>query len=276
MKVIFKLIYFLNLFKNLDSSILIILLCYFYFVHKHWDYFTQDFVCFGQLIFSNLNVAIIVFWSLIFVQGQLLASIVLVSEMLVWHIRLWQLQHQIECYKKRVTACPKILYIARSFKKLAIYIFKIAPMFGNLFLVYIAASMPFNGFFTIDILIGKKDRFAMNLFKYAFLAQQIFGLLIVHFTIATNNSKLSKSIYQIMQIPFHHQISKMKKIRLNLFIEDFYTNSKIGVRYGMLGLITLFAFTKVRFYLKFIFSLKLNFLLFIVCIVLWRIHYVFL
>ena len=257
-------------------SLLIIALSYLYFVHKHWNYFTQDIVCFGQLLFSYLSAALMLFWCFLFIHVHILASVVILSEMLVWHTQLWQLEHQIYCYNKRITRCPRIFYITRTFKKIAIYIFKIGPMFGNVFLVYIVANMPINGLFIMDILIGNKDRLIFDLFKYGFLFSQILGLLIVHFAIARNNSKLSKSIYQIMQIPFHHRISKMKKIHLNLFIQDFYTNSKIGVRYGMLGLITLFAFTKVRFYLKFIFPLKLNFLLFIVCIVLWRIHYVFL
>ena len=251
-------------------------LIYFYFVHKCWDNFTQDIVCFSHLLFSILNLALMLSWVNVFVHGHILASVVLLSEMLVWHIQLWQLQHQIKCFKKRMTVCLRISYITRTFKMIAIYIFKTGPMFGNVFLVYIAANMPFNGLFTMDILIGKKERLILNCFKYGFIFQQIFGMLIIHFAIARNNSKLSKSIYQIVQIPFHHRIPKMKKVRLNLFIEDFYTNNKIGIHYGMFGMITLFAFSKVRFYFEFFFLLKLNLLLFIVSIILWRIHYVFL
>ena len=235
----------------LELSITCFTLCYIYYIHRHWDYFSRDINSLGMLLFSNLNFALVIFWCFLFVHGHLIASIVLLSEMLVWNIQLWQLQHQIDCYNQRMPCCPRASYITRTFKKIAIYIFKTGPMFGNFFLAYIPANMPFNGFFTIDILIGKKERLILNSTKYGFLFQQIFGMFIVHFAIARNNSKLSKSIYQIMKIPFHHRISKMQKIRLNLFIEDFYTDNKIGVHYGMFGLITLSAFSKVRFQISF-------------------------
>ena len=146
-----------------------------------------------------------------------------------------------------LSCCLRASYITRTFKKIAIYIFKIRPLFGNFFLVYMSANMPFNGLLIMDILIVKKNRFLLDFFKYGFIFHQIVGMLIVHLAIARNNNKLTKFTYQIMRIPFHHRFSKRKRIHLQLFIQDFFTNNKIGVRYGMFGLITLFAFTKVRF-----------------------------
>ena len=170
-------------------------------------------------------------------------------EMWIWKIQLWQLDQIIVKYSSSKSTNSSIAFIMTVHKKFVKQVMKVSPLIGKIFFAYLSLNIPFNGLFTMNILMDNHETLISKLLEIIFVSQQIIVIFIVHYLIAKNNEKLWQLSKQISKIPFLHPLDSKTRIKLNIFIQNINTANKIGISYWIFGNVSFTALFKVC-YLK--------------------------
>ena len=209
---------------------------------KYLSFFTSNWINISLLLVSILESI------LYFITTFLVAHIFnhvgwnSFTELMIWKIRLWQVEYTINSFIKHHH--PPISYVMFIYKRTLQYVFNINPLYGEVFIVYLATNFPINVLFVMDLIFGVGGELFRLIATFVIISQ-ILIIFLFHFLTANRNSQLNSQSKQILKLPFHHKFNSNNKFRLNLFIQTFHSKRKYGITYGRFGLITLFAFSKV-------------------------------
>ena len=226
----------------IDILSIIIICVHFNLLWKYRSFFTSNFFNLPLLMISILASILYHITTFLIVHSFVFVCLNAFAEVMIWKIRLWQVEYTIDSFLKR--QYPPITYVMFIYKKTMQYIFDINPIYGEVFIVYLATNLPISALFVIDIILGVGGLFFRVIVTFMIISQ-ILDIFLIHFLIANRNSQLNFHSKQIQSLPFHYNFNPNIKFRLNLFIQTFHTKKKYGITYGRFGLITLFAFSKV-------------------------------
>ena len=157
------------------------------------------------------------------------------------HINLWFLQkiYQIRNSKN----VYKFLWFIRVYIKSLVNIHHSNNYYGNIFLIFLAAHYPTNIVLVLEIFSSINPTLKSILFLIFIV--QVAVIFALHFCIATYNSRLQITKFYIQFLSEKKFSGSRANLKINLFIQTFYTKKHYGFTYGALGIVSLFSFTKV-------------------------------
>ena len=156
------------------------------------------------------------------------------------YIRLHQLQSILKRKSKQ-----KFLYFRKFYIKSIVHLSKSNNVFGNIFLVNLLINLPDNCITCLLIVFSVSNVF--NIVLYILAICQIILIGFLHIIVVGSNTAQKKLCKQMMKMHVGHHDTVIRSIKLNLFVQDFYSKKNYGFTYGHFGLISMMAFTKVSF-----------------------------
>lgn len=225
-----------------DLIFLAVFLKYYSFVLKHGDYFRANIL---QVAYTNVLFVVIIPCLFMMTNVMLLMVTIGLVEMLIWRIKLWQLDYTISCYNLKRRKNLTIRQICTVFRKILHYISSINPYFGKVFVSFLGISVP------VTCVLLKLTLFDQmkTLFVLVFLlliVHQFACIFGVHFFFARRNFQLRELNKRILKIPFNRRLHRRTGIKLALFVQATYTRRKYGLTYWKFGRISMLSFAKVR------------------------------
>ena len=209
---------------------------------KEWAFFTTSWLNFSLMFVSVMAMLLCNICVMLMCHSICYIGTSGFVETMICNIRLWQLKQTIASFGKN--SYPSILYVMYAYRKTIQYSLEVNPLFGEAFMVYVVINFPTNAMLVMNIIMGVGDQ----LFRLGILivaVSQTLQIFLIHYLIANQNIEMNSYSKKIFSLSFHRQFRKPTSIRLNLFIQAFYTNKMYGITYGKFGLISLSTFSKV-------------------------------
>lgn len=231
-----------NCLFHLDFFLLAILAVFYRFVWTNREYFLSCTAHQLLLILSHWLYLQHWFNIMIMFHCLVLKATIVIVEILIWRMQLWQLNYAISSY--RVYRRPSINQVLATYRRIVVYICTINPVIGKGFTILLALTAPATGLFLNSIFFKKISshyRLLLSL-NCIYLFIFIFGM---HFVFAKRNSQLHNLSKQILVIPFHQRLARRSRISVNIFNETMYTKQTDGITYWKFGLISMLSFTQV-------------------------------
>lgn len=168
-------------------------------------------------------------------------------------VNLWLLKH-IVVDLKRIDLKAKLLWYRRVYIKTLLYILANNKFIKNLFFLLLIVNFPVNCYLLVRVK-NSADFIVASSIIFIFI-EQVIAIFGVHWFIATLNSDFNKNIKFFIRefVPNSCLITRFNSanfasnLKISLFIQNYQTKKKYGFTYGSLGLISLMAFSKVRFF----------------------------
>ena len=137
----------------------------------------------------------------------------------------------------------KFILFRRAYIKSLIHLSKSNKSFGKLYLVTLLIQFPMNCisillYFSIENIILKSWLITLIIFQLVF----IMG---IHLMLARLNADIANSSKQMMKRYIHQQDPIVRSIRMNLFIQTYFTNKQYGISYGSFRIVSMITYTKV-------------------------------
>lgn len=167
----------------------------------------------------------------------------------VWMIKIYQLKIVQSLKAKNDRIERHIVRIMSISRDLLIYVLNINALFGKVFLVFMLVNYPINCFILMSSLFSDVP-ISYRILLLMFCLHQMLVIIIIHFIVAKFNVKLLKSNLQTIHIIVHYgrRITQLINLKMNLFIQSFYTKQQYGLTYWKFGLISFSSFIRVRFF----------------------------
>ena len=194
---------------------------------------------------SIIATAIALFSFVLFVHSFSIMFLSGLIETLIWRISLWQVGYTIEELGK-LSIAP-LVFIMVSYRKTIQYILEINPLYGEVFLVYSVVNFPINSVIVMNILYGNPNTLYL-IMSSLITFTQVAVMFLFHFLIAINNAQMHQHSKDIFKLSFRHNPDTKTNVRLNLFIQTFYTEKCYGITYWKFGLVSFSAFGKVSLF----------------------------
>ena len=141
----------------------------------------------------------------------------------------------------------KLLWYRRIYIKTLIYIMKANKYISKIFLAFLIVNLPINCY--LYFLLMSANTVIVMIAIILVLIEQVFVILVIHWILASFNTQFDKNILNLTKQFFQNNfpLKFSFNLKMSLFIQTFHTKKKYGFTYGKFGIISMLAFTKVRF-----------------------------
>ena len=222
------------------SSIVLFQIILFYYISKQKHLFEQNTWRYLYLIPSEI-IGLMNAYSVLMLSVVAMAFMVyFVMTFKTVSIRIHQLQSILKEKSKRKFHHFRKLYINS-----IVHQSKSNRVFGKVFLVNLLTNLPSNCITCLLLMFAIENLFNILLFTCGVC--QIFLIGFHHIIAAQSNTKMKKLSKQMMKMHVGHQDTVRNTVKLNLFVQDYFTKKSYGFTYGHFGLISMMTFSQVSF-----------------------------
>ena len=208
--------------------------------HKNKDFFEANWLHHLNLIPIELLIINYLFCLLLFAQSHIIDGAIAFTSITARRIKCHQMTEML--YWNNIM---KYIQFRRLYTKNIVHLCQAGRLFGTKFVIFIIVNIPIN-ITMINILRTRRD-FIFILFSSFIFLQQFLCIVGIHILVANINQKnfLVCATFMKLFVPNNCKFQKRTNLKLNFFIQTFFTKKLYGYSYGNLALISMMTFMKV-------------------------------